>query len=98
MKWIFIPTFIIQGNKDLMELHADLMCGFTEYYHPEWLENGVRACKKVCKEINNSKYKLKKLENEINDFYNTNYKLTKILPSETGYYWDYRERTYVYPE
>ena len=101
MKWIFIPNYIVKiDNKevDLQFIHADLMCGFTEFVHPQWLENGIRNCKKVCKEINGSKYKLRKLQNELNEFYQTDYKLVKIIPSETGYYWDYNERTYRYPE
>lgn len=98
MKWIFIPTFITNDDIDLIEKHADLMTGFTENIHPNWMENGIRSCKKLCKEINNSKYKLKKLEKELNDFYKTNYKIKELKPSETGYYWDYINETYTFPQ
>ena len=89
---------ITKDNKDLMLLHADLMCGFTEHIHNEWLENGIRDCKKLCKEINASKYKLKKIEKELNNFYKTNYKIKELQPSETGCYWDYNSNDYLYPQ
>ena len=107
MKWIYILDFIVKndqhelsenGELNITYNHADLMCGFTENVYPEWLENGIRECKKICKEINNSKYKLKKLEKELNDFYKTNYKLLKVIPATTGCYWDYNEETYRFPE
>ncbi len=98
MKWIYIPNFITKDGKDLQELHADIMCGFTEWKHSSWLSNGIRACNKLCKEINASKYKLKKIEKELNNYYKTNYKIKKLVPSETGCYWDYNTRDYMFPQ
>jgi len=98
MKWIYIPTFITKEGKNLNELHADLMCTFTEFYHEEWLSMGIRACKKLCEEINKSKTKLKVIEKELNTLYKTNYKIVTLLPSETGCYWNYNSDTYMFPQ
>lgn len=89
----------INGSiKLLQELHTDIICGFAENVLPELLVVGINRAKKLSKEINSSKTKLKRYEESLNKFYKTNYKVIEVYAGVTGYLWNYNTQEYYYPQ
>lgn len=104
MKWIYVPGYTVKHKSDIVNLSnvisgCDIVTGFTEFHHPEFLAFGIRECKRFCKATNSNEKALKKLEKDLRTFYaDITFTLVSIQPEETGMYWNYHEETYMFPE